>query len=110
MKSASAASASVASLDPARNLFAHRALSREIGRRGVDGHQASGEREPVNVLSFRNGEVGIVGSGVGHELPPGRVWRDCMEGPSPSPKDRNSRRLDKQCLLIEARIAPVQRL
>jgi hypothetical protein len=110
MKSASAASASVASLDPARNLFAHRALSREIGRRGVDGHQASGEREPVNVLSFRNGEVGIVGSGVGHEFPPGRVWRDCMEGPSPSPKDRNSRRLDKQCLLIEARIAPVQRL
>ena len=97
-------------MDPARKLFAQRALSREIGRRGVDGHQASGEREPVYVQPFRNGEVGIVGSGVGHEFPPGRVWRDCMEGPSPSPKDRKSRRLGKQCLLIEVRIAPVQRL
>jgi hypothetical protein len=97
-------------LDPAPKLFAQRALSREIGRRGVDGHQASGEREPVYVQSFRNGEVGIVGSGVGHEFPPGRVWRDCMDGPSPSPKDRKSRRLGKQCLLIEVRIAPVQRL
>ena len=31
-------SASVASLDPARKLFAKWALSREIGSRGVDGH------------------------------------------------------------------------
>jgi hypothetical protein len=38
-------SASVASLDPAPKLFAQRALSREIGRRGVDAHQPSGERE-----------------------------------------------------------------
>jgi hypothetical protein len=103
-------SASSASLDPARKLFAQRPLSREIGRGGVDGHQASGEREPANVQSLGNGEVGIVGSGVGHEFPPGRVWSDCMEGPSPSPKDRKSRRLDKQCLLIEVRIAPVQHL
>ena len=40
-------------------------VGREIGRGGVDGHQASGEREPVNVQSFGSGEVRIVGSGVG---------------------------------------------
>jgi hypothetical protein len=67
-------------------------------------------KESGNVQSFGNGEVGIVGSGVGHEFPPGRDWRDCMEGPSPAPKVRKSRRLDKQCLFIEVRIAPVQRL
>jgi hypothetical protein len=64
----------------------------------------------ANMQSFRNGKVGIVGSGVWHEFPPGRIWSDCMEEPSPSPKDRKSLRLDKQCLLIEVRIAPVQRL
>src|SRR5215203_5903731 len=83
-------SAGVESVYPARKLFAQRALGSGIGRGSVDGHQASGEREPVNVQSFGNGEVGIIGSGVGHEIPPGKVWRDCMEEPSPSPSDRKS--------------------
>src|SRR5215203_6709317 len=83
-------SAGVESVYPARKLFAQRALGSGIGRGSVDGHQASGEREPVNVQSFGNGEVGIIGSGVGHEIPPGKVWRDCMEEPSPSPNDRKS--------------------
>src|SRR5215212_10529512 len=97
-------SAHVATVDPQRELPAQRALGREIGRGGVDRQQVCGEREFIDVQLFGDGEAAAVRIRVGHEFPPHRAWRDFMKEPSPSPKDRKSRRLDKQCLLIEVRM------
>src|SRR5215213_1413536 len=70
---------SVEPMNPARRPPAERTLGRGILRGCMDGHRLSVERELVDVQFFGDGEAGAVGVGVGHEFPPGRVWRDCME-------------------------------